>query len=140
MSLIRICQLTRELIEAAGGVVAAGHICRLSAAQMSRCTIPDSGVTLNIRALDELERHVGRRIVTGALAQDRLGMDHAHPLQSAAEEASDATEMMAALQAFIRKMPATMSANQRREALAMLSRVQQEVSDVVIVLTKEQAR
>lgn len=136
MNARRLKLLTRELIEACGGLTEATAACRYAAPQLSRCQTVDTPDFLALDVVAALEAYCGQPIVSRALFEEQPAQ--ASPA-NLIDEASEVTETAAALQGQIRlaAKDGVITPRERQQLRAGLHALKGEIRDVEASLDAE---
>lgn len=113
----RLPALTRQLINACGGLEEAACACRISKSRLSECQTPLAGAFLPIDVVASLEAYCGEPIISRALVEARPSAASAAGLVT---DAIECAEEASALQRLVRRRAGgkPMSQRERDELVA----------------------
>lgn len=119
--------LTRDLIEACGGLKTASDACGLSEGQLSRCQNANAPDTLNIFAMYRLERCAGKPIVSEPISKacgDDAGADVFEEILDVVQAAGQALDVGRRA-----KADGKVTENERREIDEALNHAERQIRE-----------
>jgi hypothetical protein len=119
--------LTRDLIDACGGLDLSAQATGLSVGQLSRCQNPNAPDFLNIKALYRLQRCAGRPIVSDALTKALSDPDTADVFEEVLDVVQAAGNALDAARRA--KGDGEVTANERREIDQALNKLEAELRE-----------
>ena len=131
----RLKLLTRDLIDACGGLTEASAACRYSAPQLSRCQNPELPDFLAIDVLARLEAYCGKPVISREMAE---GEGAVEAPASLIDEAMDVPEAGARLQGVVRLITrdGKLTPRERDQGVAAALEVIDQAREVITALER----
>jgi hypothetical protein len=129
-------RLARQLIEACGGLTEASRECRIGKTQLGDCQLPHGEAFMPADVIFALERYCGQPIYSRALYEARPEAREGSDLR---DEASEATEAVAALQHAVREAvrAGPLTSTVRDRLARVFAEAEAELRDVGALLEKD---
>jgi len=129
-------QWARVLIAACGGLEEAAGVCRVSKSQLARFQDGSTADCMPVEVVADLELYCGAASYSGALVALATARREAHKVGQLMDEACDASEAAASLQAMAREAgrDGHLSERERRQLTLATEKAMRELADVQAVL------